>query len=111
MLRAHPAENVRGWETRPRDSSFRQFLLEALGFVVGNQAVDERTEFSVDDVGELVERQADAVIGHAILREVIGADFLGTVAGLDLTATLRGDGRLLLFLLEFVEAGAAGGRW
>src|ERR1700682_4702908 len=50
--------------------------------------------------------QADAVIGHAILRVVVGADFFGTVAGFDLPAALGGQGGLLLFHFLFVEAGA-----
>src|SRR3984893_4634516 len=50
--------------------------------------------------------QADAVIGHAILRIVVGANFFGTVAGLDLSAALGGQRGLLLFHFLFVEAGA-----
>src|SRR6266404_4727150 len=50
--------------------------------------------------------QADAVIGYAILRVVVGADFLGAVAGFDLSAALGGQGGLLVFHFLFVEAGA-----
>src|SRR5260370_25269523 len=50
--------------------------------------------------------EADAVIGRAILRVVVGADFFGAIAGLDLAAALGGDGGLLFFLLHFVETGA-----
>ena len=73
---------------------------------MGNQRVHERCEFAVHDLGQLMERQADAVIGHAVLRKIVGADFLGSVAAFDLPAALCDDGRLLLFLLEFVEARA-----
>ena len=41
-----------------------EFLLEALGFVMGNERVHERREFAVHDLGQLMERQADAVIGR-----------------------------------------------
>src|SRR5882762_6707801 len=50
--------------------------------------------------------QADAVIGYPVLRVVVGADFFGAVAGLDLSAALRGQGGLLLFHFLFVETGA-----
>src|SRR6266851_5425124 len=50
--------------------------------------------------------QADAVIGYAILRVVVGADLFRAVAGFDLAATLGGDGGLLFLLLHFVETGA-----
>src|SRR6266404_4642992 len=50
--------------------------------------------------------QADAVVGHAILRVVVGADFFGAVAGFDLSAALGSEGGLLLFHFQFIEAGA-----
>ena len=50
--------------------------------------------------------QADAVIGHPVLREIVSADFLGAVAGFNLSAALGHDGRLLFFLLHFIEARA-----
>src|SRR5713101_4860451 len=53
-----------------------------------------------------MERQANAVIGYAVLREIVGADFFGAVAGLDLAAALSGKRGLALFLLLFVEARA-----
>ncbi len=37
---------------------------------------------------ELVQRQPDAVVGHAVLREVVGADLLAAVAGADHAAAL-----------------------
>src|SRR5216684_318691 len=53
-----------------------------------------------------MKRQADAVIGDAVLREIVSADFFGAVAGFDLTAALGGEGGLALFLFLLVEAGA-----
>src|ERR1700722_1860606 len=46
------------------------------------------------------------MVGYTILRIVVGADFFGAVAGLDLPAALGGQGGLLLFHFHFVEAGA-----
>ncbi len=53
-----------------------------------DETVNERGEFAVHDFGQLVERQADAVIGDAVLREIVGADFFGAVAGFYLPAIL-----------------------
>src|ERR1700683_979800 len=89
-----------------RTSSRGKLLLESLGFVVRYQAIDQRSELSFHHVGQLVKSKADAVIGDAILREIVGADFFGTVAGFDLSAALGADGGLLFFHFHFVEAGA-----
>src|SRR6266853_2419516 len=53
-----------------------------------------------------MKRQADAVIGDAVLREIVSADFFGAVAGFALTAALGGEGGLALLLFLLVEAGA-----
>src|SRR5437667_7483405 len=71
-----------------------------------NESVDERAELAFHNFGYLVERQADAVIGDAVLRDIVGADFLGAVAGLDLPAAFGGESGLALFLLLLVQARA-----
>ena len=43
------------------------------------------------------------MIGHAILREIVGADALRAVAGADLTFAVSGDGGTLLFHLGLVQ--------
>ena len=43
------------------------------------------------------------MIGHTVLREIVGADFFGAVAGFDLAAALGNDGSLLLFLFHFIK--------
>src|SRR5260370_19377963 len=53
-----------------------------------------------------MKRQADAVIGDAVLRKIVGADFFGAVAGFDLTAAFDGERRLAFLLFLFVEARA-----
>src|SRR5260370_24052673 len=53
-----------------------------------------------------MECQADAVIGYAILREIVGAYFFGAVAGFDLATAYAGERGLPLLLLLFVEARA-----
>ena len=61
---------------------------------------------AVNENGEIVERNLDAVVGDAVLREIVGANFFGAITGLDLAAALRSQSRVLLFLLHFVETGA-----
>src|ERR1700736_6335634 len=48
-------------------------------------------------------RQADAMVGDAILREVVGADFFAAVAGTDHGLALFGQSFLLLLHFELVE--------
>ena len=50
--------------------------------------------------------QADAVVGAAVLRKVVGADLLAAVAGAHLPLTLGVDGILLFLLLLCKEAAA-----
>src|SRR5882762_11641360 len=82
---------------REYPSGFGEFLFEAFGFVVAGEAVDQCTEFAFHHVGELVKRKTDAVIGDTVLREVVGADFFGAVAGFDLAAAFGAECGLLLF--------------
>ena len=49
-------------------------------------------------------RKADAVIGEAVLREIVGANFLAAVAGADHRLALFGQCRLLLLHFDFIEA-------
>ena len=58
-------------------------LVAELLAVVVDQGVGHRLQIAGDDLIELVQRQADAVIGHAVLREVVGADPLAAIAGAD----------------------------
>src|SRR5260370_21167566 len=53
-----------------------------------------------------MKRQADAMVRDAVLREIISADFLGAVAGFDLTTALGGESGLAFLLFLFVEARA-----
>ena len=45
------------------------------------------------------------MIGHPILRKIVGADALGAIAGADLRFTLGGVFGSLFFLLFFEQAG------
>src|SRR5262245_60046964 len=80
--------------------------LQLLRLMVGDQAVDERRELAVDDTIEIVQRQVDAMVGHAPLWEVVGADALGAVTRTDHAAPALRFGGLLLGLRAFEQAGA-----
>ncbi len=56
----------------------------------GHQRVGEFADFAVHDVIHLVQREVDAVVGDAALREIVGADALGTVAATHQRFTLGG---------------------
>ena len=52
------------------------------GFVALIKLVDKLIEFrAVDDLVDIVQSHFDAMIGHAALRKIIGADAFRTVAG------------------------------
>ena len=52
---------------------------------------------------ELMQRKSDAMIGHAILREVVCADLFAAIAGPNHALALRADLRELLFELDLVQ--------
>ena len=56
-------------------------LLQLFGLFAGGQCVDQLVQIAVHDLGKIVHGQADAVIGAAVLREVVGADLFAAVAG------------------------------
>src|SRR5262245_23816259 len=59
--------------------------------VLRHQGVDQLIERrALEHRIELVQRQANAVIGDAPLREIVGADALRAIAGADLSLALGG---------------------
>src|SRR5688572_29346217 len=93
------------WRTAsPSESSgCTSALREFFGVEVLGDGVEQRIQTAFHDLIELVQRQADAVIGDAILLEVIGADLFATVAGADHALALGAQLRHLLLHLNFVE--------
>src|SRR5690242_2631961 len=63
--------------------------LEPLGLVVRAQRLDDLEEVAVHDRRQVVLGQADPVVGHAVLGEVVGPDLLGAVARADLGLAAR----------------------
>ena len=83
-----------------------KFLFEPRGFIVRHESIDQGSEFAIHDFRELVDGQTDAVIRDAILRIIVGPNFLRAVTCFDLSPTFGPDGSLLLFHFHFVKAGA-----
>ena len=73
-------------------------LAELAGLLVLVEAVDHALEVAVHERGDVVHREADAVVGDAALGEVIGADLVAPVARPDLPLALALPLRVRLIL-------------
>ena len=73
---------------------------------MGGERVDDRLELAEHDFAELVDSEADAVVGEPILGEVVSADLFAAISGAHLLFAFFGEGLVLLFHLDFVETGA-----
>src|SRR6185295_10670049 len=61
------------------------------GLVIGYQGIDQLIQGdTLENIIELVQRQADTMVGDPPLREIVGADALRPVTGANLVAALRG---------------------
>src|SRR4051812_9665256 len=56
------------------------FLLQLLSLVERRDGVDDRVKMPLHHRLELIQSQADAMVGHAILFEVIRADLFASIA-------------------------------
>jgi hypothetical protein len=81
-------------------------VLQSIGLGARHELVDHRIDVALERVLQLMHREVDAVIGDAVLFEVVGADLLGSIAAADLAAALLRDRVLLLAHLDLVEARA-----
>ena len=63
---------------------------------MGDHGIDDGVHPAFHHQIQLVEGEADAVVGEAVLREVVGADLLTAVTGTHHALALSADGRLLL---------------
>ena len=68
--------------------------------------IDELGEVAVEHLDEPVRREVDAVVGDPVLREVVGPDLLGALAGAHLAAAVLRHGVVLLLHLHLVETRA-----
>src|SRR6266849_1406209 len=74
---------------------------QCLRLLLRRQGVDKRIDFAVQHVVELAERQVDAMVGDAGLREVVSANSFRTVARADHRTAGLGDLRVLLLCWDF----------
>src|ERR1035437_2278270 len=56
-------------------------LLQFFGLVIGGQGLEDGVHLPFHHEIQLMQREADAVIRHAVLREVVGADLFAAIAG------------------------------
>src|SRR5664279_6204181 len=62
------------------EGSLFRLLLHLFALVVSDEGVEDGVHLALHDEIELMQRQPDAVIADAILREVVSADLLAAVA-------------------------------
>ena len=78
----------------------------AFGDFMFGERFDERGGLAVEDGREVVEGEADTVVGDAVLGEVVSADAGVTVAGADFAAAFLGAGGALFGGEALKDAGA-----
>src|SRR2546421_6033447 len=84
--------------------------LESLLHFVSHERFDQGVHVAFDEVLKIVEGQVDAMVGHAVLGEIVGANLLAPFAGADLRPALVVIAGLLLRGLGLQEAGAEDGQ-
>src|ERR1017187_2676596 len=79
--------------------------LQLFRLVVRDESIDDGLQAAFHHQVKLVQGQADAVIGEAILRKVVSANLLAAVARTHLLLALLGQFGILFFHLHFIETG------
>src|SRR5215831_4687695 len=94
--------------SKPSGMSFFLHGCELARLIIGDERIDDFVERGrpFEHVRKLVGGEADAVIGDATLREIVGADALGAVAGADLAAAVLRPFGVALGALHLVESRA-----
>src|SRR5262245_24242571 len=92
-VRANVSANVganvfRGWHWLNGRCLSLGFLFQLFGLEVRHHRVNQLVNPALHNLVELMDRQAYAVIGDAVLFEIVGADFFRTVAAADLRTAL-----------------------
>src|SRR3972149_3193464 len=87
-----------------RTSHLRRLQLFRL--VARCHLVDELVELAVEHGFQTVRSEVDAMMGDAILWEVVCSDFLAALAAADLGTPRVGDFTLALAFFDFVQPGA-----
>src|SRR5208282_451971 len=69
-----PGERPTTSDRRPPSHHAGRFLLQLFRLEVRDQSVNQRLELTVHHLLELVNGEADAVVGEPVLRKVVGAN-------------------------------------
>src|SRR5439155_24825748 len=78
--------------------------------VVAHERFENGIEIAFDKCREVVERDVNAMIGDAVLRKIVGADFLAALAGANLSASLGCVTSIFLGNFSFEQARAKDGQ-
>ena len=71
---------------------------------MGGQRIDHLAHVTVEHLRESVCREANPVVGHTVLRKVVGANLLRPFTAPDLRPAVLRDLVLLSFYLDLVES-------
>src|SRR5438132_13836415 len=85
-------------------------LGQSLGLVGLRQGFDAAVEISFQQAGEVMDREADAMVGDAVIGEVIGANLLRSFTGPDLGAAQIAALLSLASLLLLLQPGPQDGQ-
>src|SRR3990172_4645511 len=83
---------------------------QPLGLVGRDEGVDEAIQLAVHHPGQARQVEMDAMVGHPVLRKVVGPDLVGSIARPDHRAAGHGIRLALPAVLGVLEAGPPGGR-
>ena len=64
-------------------------LFQPLGYICSLERPDQFGEVPLHHAVQIIKRQADAMIGYAVLWKIVGANLFFTAAGTDLATALR----------------------
>src|SRR5690242_209214 len=81
--------------------SRKRRFFQSLGDISGLERLNHLFEVPVNHAVQIINRQPDAVIGQAVLRKIISANFLLAAASPNLSAALRAVFFLLFALFPF----------
>src|SRR5271165_3644195 len=90
---------------RKASSCWRTLRGQQRSLMLGYQRIDDLAQrLALDNLRKLIEGEIDAVVAHAPLRKIVGADALGTITRPYLSTALRGAFSVTLLALEVVES-------
>ena len=74
-----------------------------IGLMLGGQRTKQFVHITIENRGNLVQRQVDAVVGNPTLREIVGTDALGTITRTNQRFTRAGNVCLLGAHLDILD--------